>query len=599
MEDSSNDESDLDASDDDLSFVLASRPKSKSRHPPPEHINQLWQIFLENFDPLTKIIHAPTLRPAIQKAASDTEAVPRGFEALMFAIYGAAIMTMKDDECRQKFYEPRKTLLSRYTSATKAALSRAKFMATSSLVVLQALLIHIVSVRDIYAPRAVWSLSGVAVRIAQSMGLERDGASMGLPAFESEMRRRLWQLLTSHDFRTAELCGLPKFRDMDTTIEGTKPPTNINDEQFYPGIESLPPESNALTDIVFVALRSEFFRFAASNVAKFRKQGKSSSQFEFNVSGTEKAEIDEAFREVEQRLETKYIRFCDPSQSLHLMVMLASRSAMNVVRFLTHHPRRWASIDQTPLAERQFVWDVGIKLLEQHHMLQSNPILKPFAWHAAYFLPWHAFIHVLDTLRAKPLASDADKAWQLVSNIYDSTPEMVLDTRKPIHVAVSNLCLKAYSSREAAMQNGSMYPSPTPDFISQLRQQREVAKAKKQAKSGQAADPARNGHANTHGMNIAYTNDPSASAQFQENTALNTSNFPSTGVVPEIDPFWFVNGFDDGQVDNMNDVMYSDPNFLLAQDHSTGDNASPPITWAQWDAWLADSSVVRPLQHGP
>ena len=556
---------------------------------------QLWQIYLENFDPLTKIIHAPTVRPAIQKAASNTEAIPRGFEALMFAIYGAAVMTMKDDECRQRFYEPRKTLLSRYISATKAALSRAKFMATSSLVVLQALLIHIISVRDIYAPRAVWSLTGVAVRIAQSMGLERDGVSLDLPAFESEMRRRLWQLLTTHDFRTAELCGLPKFRDMDTRIEGTKPPTNINDDQFYPGIDSLPPESNALTDIVFVALRSEFFNFAASNVAKFRKQGKNSSQFELNVSGTDKVEVDEAFKQVEQRLETKYIRFCDPSQPLHLLVMLASRSAMNVVRFLTHHPRRWASIEQTPLAERQFVWDVGIKLLEQHHMLQSNPILKPFAWHAAYFLPWHAFIHVLDTLRATPLAPDADKAWQLVSRIYDSTPEMVLDTRKPIHVAVGNLCLKAYSAREAAMQNGSMYSSLTPDFISQLRQQREVAKAKKQAKSSQAAGSAQNEHANTQDMSASYSNDPSLSTQFQQSTSLNPANLQPSPDAPDIDPFWFVNGFDDGQVDNMNNIMYTNPDFMLVQDHATGDNASPPITWAQWDAWLADSSVVRPL----
>lgn len=560
---------------------------------------QLWQIYTENFDPLTKIVHVPTLQPAIQRAASNTEAIPRGFEALMFAIYSAAILTMKDDECRQRFCEPRKTLLSRYISATKAALSRAKFMATSSLIVLQALLVHLISVRDIYAPRAVWSLTGVAVRIAQGMGLERDGVSLGLPPFEAEMRRRVWHLLMTHDFRTAELCGLSKFRDLDTTIEGTKPPTNVNDDQLYPGMPSLPPESNGLTDIVFIALRSEFSRFAARNVARFRKQGKSSSQFELNASGADRVEIDDSFKEVEQTLETKYIRFCDPSQPLHLMVMLAGRAAMNVVRFLTHHPRRWASIEQTPLSERQFVWEVSVKLLEQHHMLQTNQMLRPFAWHAAYFLPWHAFIHVLDTLRANPVTTDAEKAWQLISNIYDSTPDMILDTRMPVHVAVGNLCLKAYSAREAALQNGNRYRLPTPAFISQLRQQREVAKAKKQArdvKSGQPHGLVSQSQANNDGMNTIYPNDPSGTTQ---SIALPLPSVPQTGGITEGDPFWFMNGFDDSQFGNLNNVINMDPDFMLAQDHSMGDNASPSITWAQWDAWLADSSVVHPLASVP
>ncbi len=194
--------------------MLYSQPKSnnKFRHPPPERIHQLWQIFIENVDPLTKVLHVPSLRPAIQKAARNIATIPRSFEALMFAIYSAAVMSLKDDECKQRLGEPRMTLLSRYISATKAGLSRANFMGTISLVVLQALVIHLLSVRDIYDPRALWSLTGVAVRIAQGMGLERDGVSLGLPPFETEIRRRIWWLLKTHDFRTAELCGLAECR---------------------------------------------------------------------------------------------------------------------------------------------------------------------------------------------------------------------------------------------------------------------------------------------------------------------------------------------------------------------------------------------------
>ena len=525
----------------------------------------------------------------------------------MFAIYGAAVMTLKDDDCKQKLCEPRKTLLSRYISATEAALSRAKFMGTTNLVVLQALVLHLHSVRDIYEPRALWSLIGVAVRIAQGMGLERDGVFLGLPPFETEMRRRIWWLLKNHDFRTAELCGLAKFRDLDTSAESTKWPTNVNDDELYPNMPSLPAESNKLTDMAFVALRYELTNFAAARIASFRQQGKDPSQWNLHASGSDKAKIDGAFRELEGILETKYIRYCDPSQPLHLMTMLMARSAMNIVRFLTHHPRRWASIEQTPVSERQWIWEICIKLLEQHNMLQSNPQLKQFAWNASYNLQWHAFIHVLDTLRAYPLIVDAEKAWQLIGKTYENNPDMVFDTKKPTHVAVGNLCLKAYSAREATSQNANICLPPTPEFILQLRQQREIAKAKRQArdaKNSQPEDPDSHGQANTRDTgptpdaSVIYSSDTLESTSLQQSTTSHPPSLTQTGGTTEGDPFWFINGFDNSQVGNADDVMNMDLDFMLAQDQNMEDNATPAITWEQWDAWLADSNVMRPLPSG-
>ena len=122
-------------------------------------------------------------------------------------------------------------------------------------------------------------------------------------------------------------------------------------------------------------------------------------------------------------------------------------------------------------------------------MVLTNPQLKRFAWHAAYFQQWHTFIHVLDTLRVNPLRADAEKAWQLIGSIYENTPDMGFDTRKPIHVAVSNLCLKAYGDREGALQNGKTCPPPTPAFILQLRQQREAVKVKRKARDAKSSRP--------------------------------------------------------------------------------------------------------------
>lgn len=516
-------------------------------------------------------------------------------------------MSLTDGECTRRLGESRKTLLSRYITATKAALSRARFMGTTSLVVLQALVLHILAVRDIYEPRAVWSLTGVAIRIAQGMGLERDGVFLGLSPFEAEMRRRLWWLLKTHDSQTAERCGLSKFREVDTGPESTKRPTNVNDDQLYPGMPSPPAESKVLTDMAFVALRYELASFATARVAEFRQQGKDSSQWERALaSGGDKIETDKALRETEDHLEMKYLRYCDPSQPLHLMTMLMARSAVNTIRFLTHHPRRWASIEQTPPSERQFVWETSIKLLEQHSMLQSNPQLKQFAWHAAFVMQWHAFIHLLDTLRVDPLVRGAEKAWELIGSTYENNPAMILDARKPIHLAVGSLCLKAYDAHAVVSLQSNEFSQPTPDFILQLRQQREMAQARREArdaKSSRAQGPNFQGRMEARHMGsrpdagVIYSSDV---AQVNQNATSQPPSYTyAVGGATDGDRFWFLGGLDDSQVGSLNNVMDMDMVFTPDQDPSSEVNVLQTITWEQWDTWLAESNSMLSFPSAP
>jgi hypothetical protein len=172
------------------------------------------------------------------------------------------------------------------------------------------------------------------------------------------------------------------------------------------------------------------------------------------------------------------------------------------------------------------------------------------------------------------------------------------------HVAVGNLCLKAYSDREAVLQNRNMCLPSTPEFILQLRQQREVAKAKRQArdaKSSRREDLVSHGQANARDTGsrpdagVIYLSDTLESTYLQQSTTSHPPSLTQTGGATEGDPIWFINGFDDSQVGDLNDVMNMDPDFMLAQDHGVEDNAIQTITWGQWDAWLADSNVIRPL----
>lgn len=125
-------------------FGAASKHNLTILHPNPVHIFKLWQVFLENVNPLTKIIHAPTLQQRILNASGDLGSIPEDLEALMFAIYCAALTSLDDNEVLQSFGEARSKLLSAHRQNAQNALVNAKLLKTSNLVVLQALIIFIV-----------------------------------------------------------------------------------------------------------------------------------------------------------------------------------------------------------------------------------------------------------------------------------------------------------------------------------------------------------------------------------------------------------------------------------------------------------------------
>lgn len=93
-----------------------------SSHPEQVQIFRLWQIYLDNVNPLLRVTHTPTLQARIIDAASDVTNITPALEALIFSIYSVSIVSITDDECRNLFQVPRKQLLARYQSACQQAL---------------------------------------------------------------------------------------------------------------------------------------------------------------------------------------------------------------------------------------------------------------------------------------------------------------------------------------------------------------------------------------------------------------------------------------------------------------------------------------------
>lgn len=106
----------------------------------------LWQMFLDRVNPLTKLIHAPSLQPCIVLAATNPQAMPTGMHALLFSIYSMAVASMSQMECINLFGQSRDHLWRQYMSGARQSLIAADFMRKYDMTVLQALLLYLVCI---------------------------------------------------------------------------------------------------------------------------------------------------------------------------------------------------------------------------------------------------------------------------------------------------------------------------------------------------------------------------------------------------------------------------------------------------------------------
>ena len=131
---------------DGFPFIIGGAPGSvTSSHPPTIHIFQLWQVYIDNINPLLKITHVPTVQVQIIEASSNLDKAPKNIEALMFGIYLMAITSLEEADVQRMFHQPKQELLGQYHSALQQALTNAGFMRVNDPITLQAFLLYLVS----------------------------------------------------------------------------------------------------------------------------------------------------------------------------------------------------------------------------------------------------------------------------------------------------------------------------------------------------------------------------------------------------------------------------------------------------------------------
>lgn len=118
-------------------------------HPNGMQIMQLFQVYLDNVDPLLKLTHTPSLQKRILEASGriasgKSKLDDEGLESLMFNIYFIAVNSLTDDTLMSIFGSPKSRLQDAYYAASQQALVNAGLMRTVDITVLQAYALHLV-----------------------------------------------------------------------------------------------------------------------------------------------------------------------------------------------------------------------------------------------------------------------------------------------------------------------------------------------------------------------------------------------------------------------------------------------------------------------
>jgi hypothetical protein len=241
-------------------------------------------------------------------------------------------------------------------------------------------------------PHTIWTLSGIAVRIAQRIGIHRDGSAHGLSAFETEMRRRIWFQLVLIDATSAQFCGvastpLPAATDVQA-------PKNANDSDLDPRM-TVVYDTSGPTEMIFVLARSAFGKWLLrlSN----QSEGSDTSPWAFlSSSSMSLRDKDKAIDELEKHLEGDFLRHCDRSIPLHIATTMMARSAIYYTRLMAHHPRQYQHPNnRISRAEKDIIFENSLKMTEYADYAQNNSVVRKFSWHMVNHMPWDAIIFML------------------------------------------------------------------------------------------------------------------------------------------------------------------------------------------------------------
>ncbi|CAM1508848.1 Fc.00g025870.m01.CDS01 [Cosmosporella sp. VM-42] len=365
---------------------------------------QLWKVFVDNVDPCTKVLHIPTDEVMVYTVVADPSKASTESLGLCFAVYYLATIALEPGDVEAITGEDKEISLRRFKTGLEQALAHADFLENPTVVLLQALAIYLSALRVHNSGRAVWTLIGLAIRAAQSMGLHRDGKKLGLSPFESEVRRRLWWHFLGRDARAVEDYGLQN-TSAPSLMSGVDMPLNLEDSDLWPEMNELPRPRAGWTKMTLALVNIEITRAWA-------ELGQLSSATNGPPREEDRARI---VRDLTCRMED-VLKYCNPVVPQQRMTVEVARFIMRKMDLVTR--QQWRAMnhpgDQELLATEENLLE-ALSVLEEADSTWHDDLLRPFRWSMRSYPQYHMMLYILWHLCVRPEGPSVHRALAAVN----------------------------------------------------------------------------------------------------------------------------------------------------------------------------------------
>ncbi|KPM46532.1 hypothetical protein AK830_g115 [Neonectria ditissima] len=380
-------------------------------HPPKQLAVKLWNIYVDNVDGCMglKLLHLPTDEVRVYSVISDPTKASLEELAFCFAIYFASTVSLDGPVAQVTLGQDKHTFLLQLKLGLEQSFAQGDFLDCPNLTGLFALAIYLPVLRISNRSKGMWILNGLAIRIAQSLGLHCDGRRLGLSPFQSEIRRRLWWHLLSRDGRAGEDYGLENTNSL-LLESNVDLPLNVDDTDLLPDMKQLPASKPSWTAMTFSLINIELAK-AMQNIAAIASASSPASLSE----DTRLNVIKETRMRVEKRLE-----HCNPVLPQHNLTIRCSQFLLQKLDFVTR--LQWILLQRTGL-DAEFATEQN--LTEALEILQPSlcsvskgGLLAQFAWVRKAYPQYHVTMYVLWHLCLKPEGPNIDRAWEAVESLF-------------------------------------------------------------------------------------------------------------------------------------------------------------------------------------
>ncbi|KAF9691785.1 hypothetical protein EKO04_010545 [Ascochyta lentis] len=368
-------------------------------------------VFFARVHPICRILHEPTALAFVQGIEELTHASTHrlkfnSLRAIDCAIAFAAVKTLTPGECYSKLGAEKRVVEARLRHILESALAACDILNSKEIVTLQAFTLYIMFMCSTESTQSSWALLALAIRIAQGLGMHRDGDGASLDAFHAEMRRRLWwQLVVLDVLLSTDRGSEPLIRENCFT---TRRPLHINDADINLQSSSPIHEQSHMVEMTLPLVYME-----ALHTLKTINLSQVSTESQANRASS--------FLE---NLENKYLLKSnsgldvDPSDTrtwlVHMSGQLLSLMMWLAVQYPLH--RR---IEESHEFSKHQALRTALALLVMRQRIEEAPQASPFQWWFHMIEPWHALAVALSILCSKMNKDVVKEAWPVVCQAYE------------------------------------------------------------------------------------------------------------------------------------------------------------------------------------